>query len=98
MEGGEMMRYLIEFKIREPVAENLKRTLEINDEREKAGKGFVARGILKNRWYGITEGTKIIQIVETDDPSLISEWVEAYWRVVKHKITLIMTPEEYMGE
>ncbi len=92
------MRYLIEFKIREPVEENAKRVQAINDERESAGKGFMARGILKNRWYAISDNATIIQIVETDEPQLIAEWVEAYWRVIKHKITIIMTPEEYRGE
>jgi len=32
--------------------------------REEAGKGFVVRGILKDRWYGISEDVSIIHVVE----------------------------------
>jgi len=92
------MRYLIEFTMREPVDEMGKLIMETNNAREEAGKGFVAQGILKDRWYGISEDVSIIQVVETDEPQLIAEWVEAYRRFVKHKIKIIMTPEEYTGE
>ncbi len=92
------MRYLIEQKVREPVRENEKVMWEINDAREEAGKGFIARGILKHRWHSVSDGETTYQVIETDDPSILSEWAEAYRNVKKFKISIIMTSEEYKGE
>jgi hypothetical protein len=89
------MKYLIEFKIREPLKENWDRVMEINNERESAGKGFVANNRLIGRWFSVAEGLKVIQIVEIEEPSILAEWIEAYRNAIKFKIEPIMTGEEY---
>jgi hypothetical protein len=89
------MKYLIEFKIKEPVEENWNRIMEINNKRESEGKGFVANNRLIGRWFSVAEGLKVIQIVEIEEPSILAEWVEAYRVAVKFKVSPIMTAEEY---
>jgi len=89
------MKYLIEFEIREPLEENWERVLEINNDRESSGKGFVANNRLIERWFSVSEGLKVIQVVEIEEPSILADWVEVYRNVIKFKISPVMTPEEY---
>ena len=89
------MKYLIEFEIREPLEENWERVLEINTERERSGKGFVANNRLFGRWFSVAEGLKVIQVVEIDEPSILADWVESYRNVIKFRISPVMTAEEY---
>ena len=56
--------------------------MEIDREREKAGKGFVANNRLISRYVSVADGFKIIQIVEIENPSILGEWVEAYRNAV----------------
>jgi hypothetical protein len=88
------MKYMMSLKPRKPVEENWNRALEINDEREKKGEGFVANNRLVARYVLLSE-FKIIQIVDAEDPSIIAKWTEAYRNVLKYKISPIMTIEEY---
>ncbi len=72
----EEMKYMITWEVREPVDENRKRVLEIENERKIKGETWTEDDFVLSTHFILSEG-KGLQIVDTDD-SKLAKWIAAY--------------------
>ena len=86
------MRYLITWEVREPVEENNKKALEIENERRKKGEIWADEFVLSTHF--ILSEPRGLQVVDTDE-SKLAKWIAAYYPVYKIKISPIMSREEF---
>ena len=87
------MKYMITSEIREPVEENMKKALEIENERRKKGEALTKDDYVLSTHIILT-GPTGLAIVDTDD-SKLAKWVAAYSPVYKIKISPIIARSEW---
>ena len=87
------MKYMITWEVREPVDENRKRTLEIENERKIKGETWTEDDYVLSTHFILSEA-KGLQIVDTDD-SKLAKWIVAYSPVYRIKILPILSREEF---
>jgi len=87
------MKYVIFWKLKEPVEENLKKIDEIEKARIERGEALSQKGESLAEYYLLSEHKAFI-IVDTDETS-IAKWIASYGPVLKYKISPIMTREEW---
>jgi len=88
------MKYLIEFWVKEPFAENLKKVYEIEADRTKKGVNF-GSNIPFPQHYLLSE-PRAIMIVEDDEKmSKISKWLKDYFSVMTMKVSPLKLRSEF---
>ena len=88
------MKYLIEFWVKEPFAENLKKVYEIEADRTKKGVNF-GSNIPFPQHYLLSE-PRAIMIVEDDEKmSKISKWLKDYLSVMTMKVSPLKLRSEF---
>jgi len=87
------MKYMITWEVREPVEENRKRVLEIENERKIKGETWTEDDYVLRTHFILSEG-KGLQIVDTDD-SKLAKWIVAYSPVHRIKILPLLSREEF---
>ncbi|NIM46148.1 MAG: hypothetical protein GTO54_11080 [Nitrososphaeria archaeon] len=87
------MKNLITWQTREPVEENGKKTLEIENERRKKGESWTEDDFLLSTHFLLSEPGGL-QIVDVDE-SRLAKWISAYNPVFHIKISPIMSREEF---
>ena len=87
------MKYMITWEVREPVDENRKRVLEIENERKIKGETWTEDDYVLRTHFILSEG-KGLQIVDTED-SKLAKWIIAYSPVYRIKISPILSREEF---
>ena len=83
------MKYLIEFWVKEPYAENMKKLLAIEAERRKKGEAFVN----VTTYYLLAE-PHVIHIIDAD-LNKVAKWAKDYGEVAGYKISPLMERSEF---
>jgi len=82
------MKYLVEFWVKEPYAENLKKVYEIEAGRQKKGEAFTG-----HTQYNFLSEPHAIMIVDCE-PHKIAKWCKDYVAVMGYKISPLIERTE----
>ena len=88
------MKYMITWELREPYEENMKKWLEIENDRKIKGETWTEDDYVLSTHFILSEA-KGLQIVDTDD-SKLAKWIAAYSPVYRIKISPILSREEFV--
>ena len=89
------MKFLVYGEWREPVVENIKKALEIEEARRKKGETWQQTGEQVAQYIPL-EGNKAVTVIDTENVKRILQWTQAYNSLLKElKIIPVVTIEEY---
>jgi len=87
------MKYLLEFWVKEPVAENMAKVLAIEAERTKKGENLSPYFVLPQH-YLLSE-PRAIMIAETENINKVAKWAKDYMALMSYKISPMMERSEF---